>query len=73
MSPRSHPLATAPESEPTAEARDALVLTDDAREALLARLEAWIAEEERLVDAIERRIAALNGKLVPFPARPASG
>ncbi len=42
----------------------------DWRELTLARLEAWIEEEERLIDEIERRIVAAVEKLALVPSRP---
>lgn len=57
------------EPEPIAEASDELPLSDDAREALLRRVEAWIEEEERLVAEIERRLEGATGKVLAFPTR----
>ncbi len=54
-------------SEPNAAEGDEPPLSDDAREALLRRIEAWIEEEERLVAEIERRLAAAAGNVVTFP------
>jgi len=47
-----------------------LPLSNDARDALLARLEAWIDEEEHLVAEIERRIGAAVGAVLYLPPRP---
>jgi hypothetical protein len=44
----------------------------DWREATLARLEAWIEEEERMIAEIERRIVAAVGNLPLFPSRSSS-
>ena len=54
-------------SEPNAAEGDEPPRSDDAREALLRRIEAWIEEEERLVAEIERRLAAAAGNVVTFP------
>ena len=65
--PLSHPaspLAFGPEPSPAE--GDELPLPDNAREALLRRLEAWIEEEERLVAEIERRLAATRADVVAF-------
>jgi hypothetical protein len=45
----------------------------DWRELTLARLEGWIEEEERLIDKIERRIAAAVEKLAFSPPRSSGG
>jgi hypothetical protein len=58
------------EPEPFAGDSDDLPLSDDAREALLRRLEAWIDEEERLIADIERRTAV--GDVTPFKRAPSS-
>ena len=63
----SFPLAREP--EPVAGEGDALPLSDDAREALLGRIEDWIEEEERLIAEVERRVAAAVGNIALFPAR----
>jgi hypothetical protein len=66
------PAPLAFEPEPIAKANEELPLSDDAREALLRRVEAWIEEEERLVAEIERRLHA-TGKVLAFPTRAPSG
>ena len=54
------------EPQPIIGESDELPLSDDARDALLQRLEAWIDEEERLIAEIERRIAAAVGNVTSF-------
>ena len=61
------------EPEPLATPSDELPLSDDAREALLRRVEAWIEDEERLVAEIERRLETATGKVLAFPRRASSG
>ena len=63
----SPPLAG--ERETSAREGDELPLSDEAREALLRRVEGWIEEEERLIAEIERRIAATGGNVTLFPQR----
>jgi hypothetical protein len=60
------------EAQVIADQSEELPLSDEARQALLRRVETWIEEEERLIAEIERRIAATLGNVTLFPPKAAS-
>lgn len=69
MSHKAYAPAVPRPAEPAAQA--GLPLTDEAREALIGRLDAWLEEEERLLAEIEQRIAANRGTPASVPNGPA--